>query len=155
MSRRRMFGLLILSALGVWGYDRAFTKFWVGGTTLEVEFVVTGAETGQPVEDAAIDLRTESSLSDGRADEKWTIVTDAAGCARRTADAMCTGRSSGLRFTDTYSVRLPWWYYRVQASGYEPPDWTPLQPEGARRRAERVGPRASRLVVPIVLVQRR
>ena len=155
MSRRRVLGLLILSALGVWGYDLACTKLGVGGTRLEVEFVVTDAETGRPVEGAEIELRTESSLNHERPDERWTLVTDAAGSARRSVDTMCTGKTSGLRFTDTYSVRLPWWYYRVTAPGYELLDWTPLQPEGQRRRAERVGSHASRLVVPIVFVKRR
>ena len=156
MTRGWRIGVFVLSvlALGLWGYDRAWTELWIGATELKVEFVVTDAETGQHVGGAEINLRDEGRLTDERPEATWTSTTDAAGITLRSVDAVCTGRQSGLKITDTYSVRCPWWYYRVKAPGYELLNWTPLQGDEQRRRAERVGPRASRLVVPIAIRKR-
>jgi hypothetical protein len=64
------------------------------------------------------------------------------------------GTQSGLWFTNTFVVHLPWWRFRVVAEGYEPGEWTVLDVPEHIRQARRAGPRRAKLVVPIALHKR-
>ena len=146
-----LFGLAVIP-LTVWGYDRAFTVHWVGHTDLEIEFVVTDATTGHPVEGAEVAVRPDGGLYQERDEAAFALRTDAAGTARRVChSSMCFGTQSGLGFTDTYVVHLPWWDVRVSAAGCEPVGNFFLDVPEYVRQVERVGPRAAKLVVQVSL----
>src|SRR5262245_46450819 len=97
-------------------YDRAQMYAWVGQTDLEVEFVVTDAGSGNPIPGARVEVKSEGGLYAERDKQEFALVADADGKARKVCrDSMCFGKVSGLRFTDTYSVHLPYWRFRVVA----------------------------------------
>src|ERR1700732_3342445 len=110
VRRRWWLWLLFLAAIPValLGYD-SFMILWVGSTDLEIEFVVTEVVTGQPVEGAKIAVHSDGGFYREREEKGFTLLTDQDGIARRVChDSMCFGTRSGLRFTDTYVVHLPW-----------------------------------------------
>src|SRR4051794_32323004 len=116
MSRRWWLVLALLSAIEICvrGIDLILTKFWGGYIEFEVEFVITDAQTGMPVQDAKITLRSESILNGGRTAEEWTFITDGGGSASRSVQTMFSVTRSGLVFTDAYSAQPPSWHYRVE-----------------------------------------
>jgi hypothetical protein len=152
MRRRWGIWLLVLAAvpLAVWCFDRVQLIYWVGGTDLEVEFVVTDAATGEPVEAAEIGILSEGGFYRERDEKQFALRTDREGVARRVChDGMCFGTQSGLRFTDTYHVHLPWWFFRVSAPGYEGMEPVYLDEPEYVRQVRRVGPRAAKVVVKV------
>jgi hypothetical protein len=58
----RILFVLIALPLLVWGYDRYRLIKWVGGTDLEVEFVVTDVESGDPIPEARIEVHSEGEF---------------------------------------------------------------------------------------------
>jgi hypothetical protein len=144
--------LLSLILLELWRYDHTQTIKWIGDTNLVVEFIVTSAESGQPIPDARIEVQSDKSWYDGADDEKnFELSTDAAGAARKQClNNRCIGTQSGLRITDTYSVYVPGWRVRVLALGYEPSAWVDLNEE-YRGNVQREGQMRDRLVVRISL----
>ena len=136
--------------LAVWGCDRLQTIHWVGHTDLEIEFVVTEAATGQPVEGAKIAVVSEGGFYREREEKELTLVTGQDGIASRVChDSMCFGTQSGLRFKDTFVVHLPWWHYRVTADGFEPSELAYLVVLEYIRQVKRIGPGAAKLIVPV------
>jgi hypothetical protein len=137
----------------VWGWDVVQTRWWVGSTDLEVEFVIVTADTGQPVPGARIEIRSEGGFYEGRETREFVLLTDGSGVARKECrNNMCCGTRSGLGFTDTFSVHLPWWQFRVSATGFESSEWVYLlDVVRDRQRADRIGPGKAKLVVPVSL----
>src|SRR6266487_4248331 len=81
----------------------AMETHWVGRTDLTVEFVVTDAETGEPIRGADISIQSYGGLNaDGhrlqetnREKEELKLTTDEAGTARYVCrDSMSFGTSS-------------------------------------------------------------
>jgi hypothetical protein len=157
MARRWWFvvgGLVAVPLLAV-GYDRLQTRHWVGHTDLQVDFLVTDARTGQPVAGAKVAVHPDGGFYRDRDEPAFVLMTGGDGAARRVChDSMCAATQSGLRFTDTYAVHLPWWYFRVSAQGFEASDIVFLDAPEFARQVRRVGPRAAELVVQVSLRKR-
>lgn len=150
MSRRRWFtlsGFAVIPLLAL-GYDRLSTIHWVGGTDLEVEFIITDRRTGLPIDNASIFVRSEGGLSGERDETDFTLTTGVDGTVRRVChECMCFGSRSGLRFTDTYVVHVPRWDFRVSAQGYDTSNFVFLDVPEYVRQVQRVGPRSAKLEV--------
>jgi hypothetical protein len=135
----------------------AWAISWVGRTDLEVVFVVVDGATGEPVEGADVAVQSGGGFyaDEGRDAQGFALRTDAAGEARRVCHrSMSFGTQSGLRFTDTFAVHLPWWRFRVSAPGYEPVAAN-LDELEHRRAVEQTGKGQSRVVVRVFLHQSR
>jgi hypothetical protein len=158
MARRWRIRLLISAValpLLVWGFDRVQTIYWVGSTDLEVEFAITDAATGRSVPGAWVEVQSEGGFYEERDKQEFALVSGADGVARKECrDSMCFGTRSGLRFTDTFVVHLPWWRYRVVAEAYHPTAWANLDVLELRRQVRRAGPGKASLVVPVSLHKR-
>jgi hypothetical protein len=159
MARRWCIRLLLAAAvlpLLVWGCDRVQMIYWVGSTDLEVEFVVTDDATGAPVPRARVEVRqSRGGFYEDREEREFVLVGGVDGRARRECrQSMCFGTRSGLGFTDTFAVHLPYWRFRVVAEGYEPGEWTELDVHEYSRRARRAGSGKAELVVPMWLHKR-
>src|SRR4051794_20826931 len=78
-------GCFAVLGLLVWGIDRSQTIKWVGGADLSVEFVVTDADSGQPIPNARVNIFCEGGFYDGAEEDfkvAFDIRTDDAGIAR-------------------------------------------------------------------------
>jgi hypothetical protein len=157
MARHWWKWLLVLPiiALLAWGYDRTQMIAWVGGIDLEVEFVVTEADTGRPIPSARVEVQSEGGFyEEGEEPQPFDLVADADGVARKECrESMCFGKQSGLLFTNTFSVHLPWWRFQVSAADYQPTEWVELDVPDYSRRVQRSGPSKARLVVPVSLLK--
>jgi hypothetical protein len=156
--RRWKWLLLAIGALPllVWGCDRSQRIYWVGSTDLEVEFRVSAAGSGAPVPGARVEVQSEGGLYEEHEKQEFMLETDAGGVSRKECrGSMCFGTQSGLRFTDTYVVHLPWWRFRVSAPGYEASEWANLDVPEYVHQVQQVGPRRARLVVPVSLQESR
>ncbi len=152
--KRLLVAALVLPLL-VWGCDRLLAIHWVGSTDLEVEFAVTDAATGNPVPGARVEVQSEGGFYAEDFKQEFALTTDPGGLARREcARSMCYGTQSGLRFTDTFVVYLPFWRYRVLAEGFESSEWADLNVLELRRQVRRTGPRRAKLAVPVALHKR-
>ena len=159
MSRRwwkRVLVAAVVLPLLVWGCDRVQMIHWVGSTDLGVVFVVTDDATGAPVLGARVEvLQSSGGFYEDREEREFALITDVDGLARRECRrSMCFGTRSGLGFTDTFVVHLPYWRFRVFADGHEPVEWTELDVPEYIRRARRAGPGKAELVVPLSLHKR-
>jgi hypothetical protein len=141
----------------VWVYDRSYEVKWVGGTNLEVRFIVTNSESGQGIANAEVQVRCEMGFYEGvEEDFDKTILlhTDATGIAsRQCCMNRIIGTQSRLLFTNTYQIYIPRWQVRVLATGYETIEGIELMEE-YRGKAVRVGPEQNLLVVPVSLRKR-
>lgn len=131
---------------------------WVGSTNLTIEFIVTDAETGEPVKDANLAILSYGGFyEDGRRlqnserkEEELKFTTNETGVASYVCrQSMCFGTSS--LFKNTYCVHLPYWYVTVGAAGYTTNEPFSLDELPYRRAVKRVGPQQAKLVVPIAL----
>jgi hypothetical protein len=147
---RRWWKLLLgLAAIpiAVWGCDRFQRIAWVGSTDLEIKFIITDADTGQPIESAQVAVHSEGGFYREHEEPDFTLVTDGEGIARRVCHrSMCFGTQSLLRFTNTFAVHLPWWHFSVSAPGYETNDLVYLNVPEYRRQVERGRPGATLIV---------
>lgn len=152
--------IVMLAVLGAGLYDRVVMIRWVGDTNLTVEFVVTDAETGEPVKGADLSILSEGGFNeDGRRldktelkKEEIKLTTDESGTARYVCrKSMCTGSESGLKFTNTYAFALPWWSVTPKATGYAAESAFSLNELEHVRAVKRVGPQQAKLVVPTAL----
>lgn len=146
--------LLVLIALPplVRCYDRSLVIKWVGGTDLEVEFVVTDAESGDPIPNAQVKIHSEGGVYSERDVQDFVLVANQDGKVRKEcAESMCFGSQSRLGLIDTFAVHLPWWYFWVVAEGYESSAPIELDVPENIRQARRVGPGKAKLVVPVSL----
>ena len=153
---RRRWKLLLIGIttlpLLAWGYDRLVAIHWVGHTDLEIEFIVVAESTAEPIEGATIQIRSEGGLNDEREPKRFALTTDPDGVSRRTCTGcMCFGTQSGLRFTNTFVVHIPWWYYQVSAEGFESTGEVSLDMIQNGRNIHRLGGGKSKLTVRLVL----
>jgi hypothetical protein len=154
MTRRWLNWLLAvgLVALLVWGCDRVLLKDWVGFTDLEVAFAVTDAHTDRLIARARVEIQSEGGFSEERGKQEFVLLADAGGVARKDCrSSMCFGTLSGLGFTNTYRVHLPWWRFRVYAPGYQTTEWVHLDVPQYGQEVERVGSGKAKLVVRVPL----
>ena len=151
---RLLIAVTILPLLAV-GYDRSRWFYWVGKTDLEIEFVVTDAETCEPIPGALIDVH--SIIGYGHTehpDENFGLVTDDDGSAHKVClRSKSTGKSSGLGFSSTFAAYMPAWLLQVVADGYEPSQMVQLDEFGGEShlKAERTGPGKLKVLVPVSL----
>lgn len=139
---------IALAGLLVWGFDRVMMIYWVGSTDLVVEFAVTQADSDRPIPGARVEVQSEGGFYEERDKQQFALLADAGGMARKECrSSMCFGTVSGLGFTNTYRVHLPWWRFRVSAAGYRPSEWEALDVPEYGREVERVGSGKARLVV--------
>ena len=147
--------VLVVVPLLVWGCDRLQTVYWVGSTDLEVKFAMTDAVTGDPIPSAQVEVHSEGGFYEERGRQEFVLVADANGVAHKECrNSMCFGARSGLGFTNTFAVHLPWWRYRVVAEGFEPGEWAELDVLEFRRQVRRAGPGKTTLVVPVSVHRR-
>lgn len=153
--KRLLIGVVAV-ALFVVGYDRVQRIYWVGSTDLEVEFAINDGATGSPIHGGRVEIQQEKGGFYEDQDEKEIVLVsgDDGRASRECRQSMCFGTQSGLAFTDTFSVHLPYWRFRVVAAGYEPGNWTDLDDLPYIRQVRRAGPGKSKLVVPVTLRQR-
>ena len=120
---------------------------WSGHTDLEVQFLVTDFETGQPIPHATVHI---VELEEGPADVQpasFSLTTDQNGDARRMLKNCSWGGRSGL-LEDTFSVYLPYWMYHASSAGYANSQDSLLhQPEIAS--TVKRGPPFATVLVPI------
>jgi len=91
---------------------------WVGKTDLQVSFVVTDAQTGQPIPQATIHIRVEpGGFCDDRGPREFTITTNDKGHAKHLCTNCMSFGSNGI-FRDTFGIHLPWWWFHTTAAGY-------------------------------------
>jgi hypothetical protein len=126
----------------------------VGGADLSVEFVVTDANSGQPIPGARVNISCDGGFYNGVDEDRkgaFDIRTDAAGIARRLLrNNRCIGTQSLLKFTDTYHVYTSAWNLRAFAEGYRTSEWIHLWKD-YDGKAERDGPEKDRLIVPVAV----
>jgi hypothetical protein len=148
MSRRRWKAVVIAVcavSLLVVAYDRLWAIYWVGSTDLEIEFVITEAGSGAPVRDARIEIQSDGGFYEERDKQEFALVTDLDGVARKVCvDSICFGSRSGLGFTDTFVVHLPYWRYQVIADGYAPREWVSLNVPERVDEVRRIDPRKAK-----------
>lgn len=143
---------VVAMPLLVWGYDLIQTIQWVGSTDLEVEFVLREVGTGNPIPGARVEIQSEGGFYEERDKQAFALSADTQGMARKECrNSMCFGTRSGLRFTDTFAVHLPWWRFRVSAPGFESSEWIDLDVFEFRRRAHRTSPGKAKLRVAVSL----
>lgn len=118
---------LAIGSLLVAGGLVAFFAFgqsvrWVGRTDLDVRFIVTDAETGQPIPDATIHIRAEpGGFCADSPQPEFTLTTDDNGHARQLAtNCMCFG-SKGP-FEESFGSHLPRWTFYATADQYSATD---------------------------------
>ncbi len=128
---------------------------WVGHTDLEIAFHVVDAETGQPIEGAAIDVKQDAGgFCEDASAREFELLTDQNGQALHLSrSCMCFGTQSRLKFKDTFSVHLPWWHFRVSADGHETSKAQDLDVPEHIRRAKWVAPGFARLAVQVELAR--
>jgi hypothetical protein len=99
---------------------------WLGGTDLEITFVVTDSDTGTPIPGAAVHVFYAHSPRD-RTNVPFTLTTAANGTVRHWCRGVdCTGRSNPVMpWRNTITAKLPSWVLDATAPGYmdsEPQD---------------------------------
>jgi hypothetical protein len=145
-------GVIVMPLL-VWGYDRVQMIMWVGSTDLEVEFAISDAVTGLPIRGARTEIQQdEGGFYEDKDQKKFVLVSNDDGLASKECrNSMCVGTRSGLGFTDTFVVHLPYWRFRVVAENYKPGQWTDLDVPQYIRQVRPAGTRKARLVVLVSL----
>jgi hypothetical protein len=107
---------------------------WVGHKDLQVQFLVTDANSGAPVPNATIHIRAEAGgFCSDRDPMQFTVATDSKGIATRTIkQCMCFGKQG--MFQDSFGMHLPLWWCHASAEGFTPSEPISLEaPEYARR----------------------
>lgn len=141
----RLWRILLIAVFAalliVGGYDRILMIQWVGGTDLEVEFLLREAGTENPIPGVRVEIKefqSEDGFYEERDKRAIVLSSDGRGVARKECrNSMCFGTRSGLGFTDTFAVHLPWWWFRVVAPGFESSEWLDLHEFEFRNRAQR------------------
>lgn len=141
-------------ALGAWVCDRNSAIDEIGSKDLDVDFLVTDADSGQPIHNAEIMIRSEGGLYDGSEEDSkrpFKLRTDANGKFRRVCrNNIWTWFHSRWRFTDVYCVFLPNWFLEVSAAGYETSGVVNLH-DDYDGKTERAAPARDRLLVSVPL----
>jgi hypothetical protein len=127
---------------------------WVGDTDLMIEFTVTDASTGLPVNDVVLLIHPDGGPGQPDEEKDFTLRTGQDGIARRMCHAMCFGthmRWCRITTKDTFLVHVPWWEVQASAPGYEPREKLYLGAEEFHHKVERLPGDKARLVVPVEL----
>jgi hypothetical protein len=148
-------GGTVVILLGLLFLSSSLTICWVGGTNLEIEFVITDAVTGQRVPNAAIVIHSEGGFYLERDDKDFTMRTALDGTAKRVChEAMCFGTNQevcGITIKETFCVHLPRWTFQISAPGYEVSESMDLDGLGYQRAVRGVKTVSAKLVVPVAL----
>jgi len=142
--------VIVLFCLGL----RAQTIHWVGAQDLEITFLVTDAESDQPIKGAKIEvLRDEVNFCEKRETIPFHLDTDANGIAISfEKQCMCFGTEgwSWKGRIDTFGMHVPGWLLRVSAPGYKTTEPFWLHSEESIRNLDR-GTDFAKLKVPMKL----
>ncbi|MGQ0634505.1 MAG: hypothetical protein ACT4QC_07840 [Planctomycetaceae bacterium] len=134
-----------LGILAVSLYDGVMTR-WVGNADLHVQFVVADALSGKRLERSVIHVKQiPEGFCEGRTAREFELQTEICKCC------MSFGTQSGLKFTDTYFVRLPHWDVRVSAEGYHESEPLYLPESDYVVQARRAGPGGAEVVIHVAL----
>lgn len=116
-----LIGLPTLAVLA----DRRDGLRWVGSTDLEVQFLVTNAQTEEPIPDAVIDIDSEGGFYEGgRESKRFQLITRPDGLVIfECPDNRCVGSESGCGWRSSRYVYPPSWRFKVTANGYAEKDW--------------------------------
>jgi len=158
MARRKL-GWLLLTAIVLpliaWGCEQFFTvQKWIGSTDLEIVFVVTSAATGQPIDNAQVEIQSDGGAHRNASVAEFVLNTDAEGRARHVCYGNKIAGSDGpLQFADSIAIQLPDWQFRIRAKGHAPNTWTALDSVPYLNTAREVAPGQAQLLVPIALHQ--
>jgi hypothetical protein len=118
-----------------------------GQTEVEVEFLVTDAETGEPIPGAPVDVRGPEVEPDGSQEGEVRLVTDEAGMARRRCRCAWYGERGWLR--SSFTIVLPGWVFRASAPGYEPGPEMRFTEEQGRQSRRQGSSRAFTVPIPL------
>ena len=147
MTRRRGWTILILLVpLLVWSIDQSCMILWVGGTNVDLVFVVVERGSGKPVSDAGIEVEHRQGIT--------ILTTGSHGVSnylRR--EVTCCGAKSRLGFTDTHAVSIPHWRFRVRANGYKLQKWMLLNGTWPPAQLKKISRSQSLVVVQVSLVR--
>ena len=124
MQKRNPYKPLLFAVAGIFvvGLVTFFTFGqtikWVGRTDLEVRFVITDADTGQPIPNATVHISAKpGGFCDDPSQPEFNITTNQSGHVKHVAtNCMCFG-SEGT-FEDTFASHLPQWAFHATAVGY-------------------------------------
>jgi hypothetical protein len=143
----------VVLPLLVCGFDRMEGIIWVGETDLVVEFAIKDDATGTSIPRARVEIQQRSGgFYEDREERDFVLVADGDGFTfRECRKSMCFGTRSGLGFTDTFVVHLPYWLFRVLAGEYESSEWINLDVPQYIRQTRRAGPGKAKLTVPVSL----
>ena len=147
-----MFGLACAGILAFFMLGQKTT--WVGHTNATVNFVVTDAESGEVIPDAALKVWSGvSRFCEDRDQPEFTVKTDQKGMAAPiNIRCMCYGSESV--FENTYALQLPEWCFVAKAPGYVSSDLQFLGTEEHRKSVRRGKPNAT-VTVPVRLSKHR
>jgi len=144
---KRLLIAVFVLALLVIVYDRFGIILWQGMTDLEIEFVITDADSGKPVPKGRIEIQEMEPRN-----EPFGLIADDAGIARKICpDCRTGGAHSRLRFTDSWVLKMPSFMLHVTAAGYDPSARICLWEPKYREQVRRIGAGQAKLVVPIFL----
>ena len=114
--------LLAVLTLAVDFFFMAQGIYWVGFRDLEITFVVTDAQTNEPIAGAEIDIPESQNGFCSECDDAFRLVTDAQGTAKRMCkQCMCSGysgRKPFFRRVDTFGTHIPDWMPQISAAGF-------------------------------------
>jgi len=113
--------VLVAIALVTWGFTFGKTTYALASTKLEILFIVTDAETGEPIPLASVDLLVEQhDKGFMQQAQVITLVTDKDGKASYVRDNnSCEYIIRPFRKTVT-ALDLTWATVSVSANGYDP-----------------------------------
>jgi hypothetical protein len=138
----------IVVAIGLFG-SVGTTTYWVGQTDLQIEFVVTDADTRRPIGGATVHVHSELGFCLEKDGQDFTMKTDAEGrIIRLYHHCMSGGRESWIR--KTWGVSLPLWMFHATAPGFADGEKIDLRARYHRQVRRGDGGPAT-LVVPIAL----
>jgi hypothetical protein len=119
-----------------------------GHTEVEVEFLVSDAETGEPVPGATVEVSGPGlEAGEGSQEGEVRLVTDEGGMARRRC--RCTWYAERGWLKSSFVIILPGWLFRASAPGYEPTKEKQFTEEQGRQTRRQDGGRA--FTVPVAL----
>lgn len=95
---------------------RWISVHWVGSVSLDLEFQVTDAKTGEPISNAEIQIRIVSpAFCEDLGVSAFTLNTDEQGNATKSLKScMCYGTD------DSFEMHLPQLWFHATAEGYSP-----------------------------------
>jgi hypothetical protein len=143
---------LIAIPLIVWWLERSLVTYGVGGTDLEIRFLVTDAANGGPIKGAKIAVHSDGGFYNESEEKEFELVTGKDGIASRIChDNVCDSTQSWLGFTNPFSVSPPYWSFSVSAPEFEPSMVVNLAEfiYANPQLLEQTGARQTRLVVPV------